>query len=122
MGKFNGLGIPFFGCAMLLLANIFFVLAFASPFWLTFDGSPDNSQGLWRKRRCLIQGTCYQFDIVGSLETYLDAVRGLMCLAIMLLPIPVVVVPIYLYVSSMIYYRRIMAMSAIFCLIAGEDH
>lgn len=119
MGQFRGIGLPFFGCFTLLAGNIFLILGFASPYWLSEEGSPAASRGLWRERRCQISGGCYLYDIVKHYGTYFDAVRGLMCLAIIFLATPLVVLPIYMYVAGEHFYRRTMTSAAVLALLSA---
>lgn len=119
MGQFGGIGLPFFGCAILLVGNIFLVLGFATPYWVSDDRITTTSRGLWRERRCLSSGGCYVFDIVKDYGMYLSAVRGLLCLAIIFMATPLVVLPIYMYLAGSDFFRRTMSTAALLSLLAA---
>ncbi|KAK3712670.1 hypothetical protein RRG08_058572 [Elysia crispata] len=102
--------IPFIGCVTLMLALTLHILSFAMPFWAADDV---GDFGLWRVRRCipvlqpgqLDDEVCYQWDHPWKTSDWLKIVQALESFTILLWVIPVVVIPVYIYVALGLYYR-----------------
>ncbi|XP_048249127.1 uncharacterized protein LOC124116822 isoform X2 [Haliotis rufescens] len=134
--------LPLLACIALLLAEILQILSFAAPFW-AWDSSA--SFGLWRRLSCL-RGShdgCIQFNYPWHLRGldggsvwrscnaniknevfcapfhWLNNVRGLESVAIICAAIPLVVMPVYVYVSMGLYHRCFLITMAVFTLVAA---
>ncbi|CAG5132536.1 unnamed protein product [Candidula unifasciata] len=109
-GVLGAASIPFIACVTLLMAMILQVLSFAAPFW-AYDNNGDF--GLWRKYLCLAANGgspnndlgCYKQDHPWYIGDWLDAVRAMESLAIIFWAIPLVIIPVYIYVALGLYYR-----------------
>ncbi|XP_022332123.2 uncharacterized protein LOC111129896 [Crassostrea virginica] len=125
MGKlFGSASLPMMACIALLIGSIFQILSFAAPYW-SFDGTYDV--GLWRIARCRGQHQdCYRQDHVEYFTSdWLKVVRGFESLGVIFMALPLVILPVYMYVSLGLYYRSMMIsmclssfLSAI-CIIIG---
>ncbi|XP_005105741.1 uncharacterized protein LOC101851598 [Aplysia californica] len=108
-GVLGAASIPFIGCVALLLAVILHILSFASPYWAD---DADGDFGLWRRAVCKdstnqltgVRG-CYKYNHPWYVDDWLDATRGLESLTIIFWAIPLVILPVYIYVALGLYYR-----------------
>jgi hypothetical protein len=122
--KVKAASIPFFGCTTLLIAMVLQVLSYAAPFW-AYDKNGDF--GLWRKYTCItVDGDgsasdlgCYKQDHPWYIGGWLNAVRAMESLAIILWAVPLVVLPIYIYVALGLHYRCMLGTMTALTLLAA---
>ncbi|PVD26296.1 hypothetical protein C0Q70_13967 [Pomacea canaliculata] len=112
---------PFLGCIALLAAEILTIIAFASPYWASDES---KSFGLWRKAQCaqkevLYRQDCLRWDFPWYGAAWQDAVRAMECLAIIFFAIPLIILPVYIYVALGLYYRCLMGCMAVSVLLAS---
>ncbi|XP_059141840.1 uncharacterized protein LOC131929578 [Physella acuta] len=98
--------IPFIACISLLAAMVLQILSFAAPYW-AYSNTEDI--GLWRRTNCVqrngVSG-CYRTDHLWYYYTeWIDAVRAMEALTIIFWAIPLIVLPVYIYVALGLYYR-----------------
>ncbi|XP_067681799.1 uncharacterized protein [Haliotis asinina] len=137
--------LPLVACGVLLVAECLQILSFAASFW-AWDSS--GSLGLWRRWWCL-NGPhmgCIHFNYPWNLKGldggsvwqscntninnevfcapfhWLNAVRGLESVAIICVAIPLVVMPVYIYVSVGLYHRCFLFTMAAFTLLAAVSN
>ncbi|GFO34602.1 hypothetical protein PoB_006110700 [Plakobranchus ocellatus] len=123
-GILGAASIPFIGCVTLLLAMILHILSFASPFWAE-DKDEDFDFGLWRSYRCipdqdpgsLAEEGCYRWNHHWDVADWLNAVRALESLAVIFWAIPLVILPVYIYVALGLYYRCLLGTMTAFTLL-----
>lgn len=102
---------PLMGCLVLLISAIFLVLSFASPFW-AFDGL--RHRGLWRLGECGSGHVdCWRADQMHYYPVWLYVVQAFECVAIIFISLPLVVIPIYMYVAVGLKYKLMMGLTAI---------
>lgn len=131
-GAFGAAAIPLMGCVTLLTAEILTILAMAAPFWATFTSSDAQFcisppckywLGLWRKTSCNWGSTgvsredCSRWDHPYFHADWHHAVQGLESLAVIFFAIPLIVLPVYIYVALGLYYRSLMGTMAVSVLI-----
>ncbi|XP_061173881.1 uncharacterized protein LOC133182990 [Saccostrea echinata] len=109
MGKlFGAASLPMMACIALLIGAIFQILGFAAPYW-AFDGTYDV--GLWRLARCQFSYHvhCYRQDHVEYFTSdWLKVVRAFESLGIIFMVLPLIIIPVYMYVSLGLYYKFMM--------------
>ncbi|OWF38565.1 uncharacterized protein LOC110466134 [Mizuhopecten yessoensis] len=116
MGVFGAASMPFIAGVALLGSAILHIVCFISPNWAN-DGT--QSLGLWRYGKCREPGfqNCYKHDHVDTqLKDWFLVVRAMSCLAVIGLSLPLVILPVYMYIALGMYYRRMMAFMS-FCSI-----
>ncbi|CAL1537326.1 unnamed protein product [Lymnaea stagnalis] len=117
-GVLGAASIPFIGCVSLLACMVLQILAFAAPFWAY---SPTADIGLWRRTNCIDENGvsgCYRTDHMWYFYTeWLDAVRAMEALAIIFWAIPLVILPVYIYVSLGLYYMCTMMTMSVFTIL-----
>ncbi|KAK6182978.1 hypothetical protein SNE40_010538 [Patella caerulea] len=118
-GAFGSAATPFIGTVALLAAMIFHVLAFAAPYWSTTES--DGNYGLWRRARCRIEGStdCYRYNMHWSVADWLNAVRGLECLTIIFWSVPLMILPVYIYVALGLHYRCLLGSCCVSVLVGS---
>ncbi|KAL8583830.1 hypothetical protein ACOMHN_040299 [Nucella lapillus] len=105
---FGNAAIPLIGCVALLAGETLTILSFASPYWASVG---QEYFGLWRVARCDPGSTapgrqdCKRWDMLWNGEDWQLATRGLESLAIIFFAIPLIVLPVYIYVALGLYYR-----------------
>ncbi|XP_041353577.1 uncharacterized protein LOC121371619 [Gigantopelta aegis] len=115
---FGAAAIPFIACIALLAAETLQILSFAAPYWATSEVT-GTSFGLWRKARCATEYVgCTRWDFPWYVPDWQNAVRGLESCAIILIAIPLIVLPVYIYVALGLYYRCIMVFMTVCSLLA----
>ncbi|XP_064607005.1 uncharacterized protein LOC135471634 [Liolophura sinensis] len=112
---FGRSALPLTACAASLIAAILLVLSYASPYW---SSDAIYSHGLWRRTGCRSLA-CWNYDYYHHVPPWLKAVRAMETMAVIVLSLPVVVVPIYLYASHGLYYRTMNLIAAGMCLASG---
>lgn len=117
-GVLGAASIPFIGCVWLLVAITLHILSFASPYWAS-DAAGDF--GLWRRAVCKENGLdnvrgCYKYT-TPFVDDWIDAVRGLECLTIIFWSLPLVILPVYIYVALGLYYRRLLGTMTLLTLL-----
>lgn len=113
--------LPLIATIALIAAAVCQVLAFGCASW-GYDGTRFLYVGLWRDGNCNKPDhkECFQRDHVEYFaEDWLKAVRGLECLALIFLALPLVVLPVYMYVALGLYYRCMLGSMAICCLLSA---
>ncbi|KAL5008691.1 hypothetical protein ScPMuIL_014272 [Solemya velum] len=117
---FGAAALPLIACVALLVAATLQILGFASPYW-SHDGT--RYTGLWREGECLRESyyDCYKFDITILQRTpdYLHAVRGLESLGIIFLAIPLITLPVYMYIALGMYYRCMLGSMCVSSLLSA---
>lgn len=120
MGRlFGSAGMPMMACIALLIGAIFQILGFAAPYW-AFDGTYDV--GLWRVARCKTgyHLDCYREDHVEYFTSdWLKVVRAFESLGVIFMALPLVIIPVYMYVSLGLYYRFMMTSMCVSSLISA---
>ncbi|KAK3093445.1 hypothetical protein FSP39_015802 [Pinctada imbricata] len=100
--------LPFISCIALLAAAILQILGVAASNW-SHDGT--FYVGLWRRGLCMrpLHVDCYRDDHVEYFtQPWLHAVRGLECLGVVFIAVPLVVLPVYMYIALGLYYKCMM--------------
>ncbi|XP_076441625.1 uncharacterized protein LOC143280814 [Babylonia areolata] len=114
---FGSAATPFIGCVALLAAEVLTILAFASPYWASVG---QESYGLWRKARCNpgLSGPerqdCSTWNFPWYGKDWQHASRGLESLAIIFFAIPLIVLPVYIYVALGLKYRSTLGFMTLF--------
>ncbi|XP_060083722.1 uncharacterized protein LOC132562962 [Ylistrum balloti] len=114
MGVLGAASMPFIAGVALLGSAILHIVCFIAPNWAN-DGT--QSLGLWRYGKCRDPDfhNCYKHDHVDTqLEDWFQVVRAMGCLAVICLSLPLVILPVYMYIALGMYYRRMMGFLA-FC-------
>ncbi|XP_046334297.1 uncharacterized protein LOC124116815 [Haliotis rufescens] len=115
---FGAAAIPFIACIALLLAESLQILSFAAPYWAS---DQFGSFGLWRHVKCVGGSNidCYQYEYPWHVDVWLNAVRAMESIAIIFIAIPLVVMPVYIYVALGLYYRCVLLTMTVFALLAS---
>lgn len=108
----------------MLAAETLTIIAMASPFWATFSSADERFCtsppckywiGLWRKTSCEWGSTgvgredCSRWDHPYIHADWHHAVQGLESLAVIFFAVPLIVLPVYIYVALGLYFRCLMA-------------
>ncbi|ESO82998.1 hypothetical protein LOTGIDRAFT_236912 [Lottia gigantea] len=119
MAGLGAAALPFIACVALLAALILHVLSFASPYWAYSDGV--GHFGLWRYAECLLDDIkdCYRYDMHWDAPTYLDAIRALECLTLIFWCVPMMIVPVYIYVALGLRYKCLLGCMALSILVGA---
>lgn len=106
MAGFGAAAMPLIASIALLAGAILIILGFATPSW-AFDGT--NYVGLWRYGNCLEDGyiKCYHYDQPSftTVPTWLHLVRAFECASVVCIAIPLVILPVYMYIALGMYYK-----------------
>lgn len=108
-GGFGAASLPIISAIALLTGAVLIILGFAAPFW-AYNGK--TNLGLWRYGACVNSDfkECYSNDQPSliNIPSWLHAVRALECCSIFFVAVPLVLLPIYMYVALGLYYRCFM--------------
>ncbi|WAR18711.1 hypothetical protein MAR_000549 [Mya arenaria] len=119
-GGFGAASLPLISAIALLVGAVFLILGFAAPNWAN-DGV--HHVGLWRYGRCVLDTHkgCYAQDqpSIEGVPVWLHVVRALECTAVILVSIPLVILPVYMYVALGMYYRCMMGTMSAMCLFSA---
>lgn len=117
-GGFGAASLPLISSIALLAGAILIIIGFAAPYWAN-DGN--NYVGLWRYGKCSKPEywDCYKYDqpSFGNVPDWLHAVRAMESLAIIFVSLPLVILPVYMYVALGMYYRCMMGTMCVFTLL-----
>lgn len=118
-GGFGAASLPLISAIALLAGAVLIILGFAAPFW-SHNGIV--YVGLWRYGGCVTPEhyDCYSYDqpSLRHIPDWLHATRALECMAVIFVSIPLVILPVYMYVALGMYYRCMMGSMCIFCLLS----
>ncbi|KAK3712672.1 hypothetical protein RRG08_058574 [Elysia crispata] len=107
--------IPFIGCVVLLVAMVLDILSFASPFWAK---DSFGEFGLWRTSSdyCAERSfsSCRQWADRWESSDWFKAVQGLECCTIFFWAVPLVILPVYIYVAMGLYYKCLLGTMSVF--------
>lgn len=119
MAGFGGAALPLISCIALLAGAILIILGFATPSW-AFDG--DNYVGLWRYGNCKESGyrECYHYDQPSFtlVPTWLHVVRAFECASVVCVSIPLVILPVYMYIALGMYYKCMMGCMSLLSILS----
>ncbi|KAH3874765.1 uncharacterized protein LOC127870458 [Dreissena polymorpha] len=119
MAGFGAASLPLISAIALLAGALLIILGFAAPYWAN-DGT--HYVGLWRYGRCVKDDIigCYALDQPSfrRIPDWLHAVRALECVAVACVSIPLVILPVYMYVALGMYYRCMMGTMCLFALMS----
>lgn len=118
-GGFGAASLPLISSIALLAGAVLIILGFAAPFWHN-DGV--HYVGLWRYGQCVNPDfkDCYHYDqpSLRHIPDWLHAARALECCAVIFVSLPLVILPVYMYVALGMYYRCVMGTMCVFCLMS----
>lgn len=119
-GSFGAASYPLISAIALLIGAVLIVLGFAAPYW-AFNGN--EYVGLWTFGNCKNPEykDCYQYEqpSLRHIPTYLHVVRALECVCVILVAVPLVILPVYMYVALGMKYRCMMASMCVSCLLSA---
>lgn len=120
MAGFGGAALPLISCIALLAGAILIILGFATPSW-AFNGK--DYVGLWRYGNCLKSDyrECYHYDQPSFtlVPTWLHVVRAFECASVICVSLPLVILPVYMYIALGIYYKCIMGWMSLLSILSA---
>ncbi|KAL3873152.1 hypothetical protein ACJMK2_036306 [Sinanodonta woodiana] len=119
VGPFGAGALPLISCIALLAGATLIILGFGAPYWAH---NKQDYVGLWRFGNCEpAYKNCYYYDQPSPMQIpdWLHAVRAMESLAIIFIAIPLVTLPIYMYIALGMYYRCFIATMSVSSLLSA---